>query len=76
MYQMENDNSILLFLLLVVIWVLPWKGMALWKAARSGHKIWFIVLLVVNTLAILEIVYIFIVSKKVQIIETKKPENN
>ncbi len=51
------------WLYLVLLWVLPWKGVALWKAARNSHKKWFIVLLVVNTLALLEIVYIFYFSK-------------
>ncbi len=49
---------------LAVVWAIPWKGVALWKAAKKGHKWWFIALLVVNTLAILEILYIFIFSKK------------
>ncbi len=44
--------------------VLPWKGVALWKAARNSDTVWFIVLLIVNTLAILEILYIFVFSKK------------
>jgi len=48
---------------LIVIWTMPWKGVALWKAARNSHKWWFIVLLFVNTLAILEIIYIFYFSK-------------
>lgn len=56
-------------ILLLVLWTVPWKGIALWKSARNGHLIWFIVLLVVNTLAILEIVYIFGFSKK-----TKSPQ--
>lgn len=56
---MEN-----LILVPIFIWTLPWKGVALWKAARNGHKKWFIVLLVVNTLAILEIIYIFYFSKQ------------
>lgn len=51
------------WLYLVLLWVLPWKGVALWKAARNAHKKWFIVLLVVNTLAILEMVYVFYFSK-------------
>lgn len=50
-------------LLAIIAWVLPWKGMALWKAAKNGQKNWFIALLVLNTLAILEIVYIFYFSK-------------
>lgn len=47
----------------VIIWNIPWKGVALWKAARNGHKFWFGTLFIFNTLAILEIVYIFFVSK-------------
>ena len=51
-------------LLLIAIWTLPWKGIALWKASRNGQNKWFIALLVFNTLAILEIIYIFYFSKK------------
>ena len=50
--------------LLLVAWTLPWKGVALWRSARNHHLVWFIVLLLVNTLAILEIIYIFGFSKK------------
>lgn len=46
-----------------VLWTIPWKGWALWKSARNEDKGWFIVLLVVNTLALLEIFYIFYFSK-------------
>jgi hypothetical protein len=38
-------------ILLLVLWTLPWKGVALWKAARNSHQKWFISLLVINTLA-------------------------
>lgn len=51
------------FILPFLLWVMPWKGIALWKAVRNNHKGWFIVLLVVNTLAILDILYIFVFSK-------------
>ncbi len=46
------------------LWTLLWKGVALWKAARLGEKWWFIALLIVNTLGLLEILYIFVFSKK------------
>jgi len=65
MEQLLNGSQALL-LILLMLWTLPWKAVALWKAARRGEKIWFIVLLVVNTLAILEILYIFIFSKRAQ----------
>lgn len=51
-------------LLLITLWTLPWKGAALWRAAKNSQRNWFIAILVVNTLAILEIVYIFYFSKK------------
>lgn len=49
---------------LIILWTLPWKGIALWKAAKINDKWWFIALLVLNTLALLEIFYIFIFSKR------------
>jgi len=54
-------------LLLITLWVLPWKAVALWKSARNKQTKWFIALLVLNTLAILEIIYIFFFSKKKKI---------
>jgi 4-amino-4-deoxy-L-arabinose transferase-like glycosyltransferase len=52
-----------LLMLLFIAWTVPWKGVALWKAARNKHLVWFIFMLIVNSLAILEIVYIFGFSK-------------
>jgi hypothetical protein len=49
---------------LLMLWTIPWKAVALWKAARMGSKVWFVVLLLVNTLAILDIIFIFAVAKK------------
>ena len=52
------------FFALILLWVLPWKGIALWKSARNGHGFWFIALLIVQTFAILDIIYIFIIDRK------------
>ena len=49
---------------IVIGWTLPWKGVAMWKSARNGQPAWFIALLVINTLAILEIVYLVFFQKK------------
>ena len=43
---------------LMAVWSLAWKGVALWYAARNHQKKWFIVILILNTLGILEIVYL------------------
>ena len=48
---------------LLALWSLFWKGLALWTSARKSQKIWFVVLLVVNTIGILDILYIFLFSK-------------
>ncbi len=48
---------------LIILWTLPWKGIALWKSARANERWWFIALLVINSLALLEILYIFVFSK-------------
>ncbi len=60
---MNNPTAVTLLAILAV-WALIWKGIALWKAARNSHKAWYIALLVVNTVGLLEIVYIFFFSKK------------
>ncbi|HEY0220891.1 MAG TPA: DUF5652 family protein [Candidatus Paceibacterota bacterium] len=52
------------WIVLAVLWTLPWKGVAMWKAARLSHKKWFIILFLANTLGILEIFYIFFIAKK------------
>ena len=51
-------------ILLLLAWTLPWKGVALWRAAGNKHLWWFVALFLLNTLAILEIIYIFGFSKK------------
>jgi len=58
-----------LLIVAALVWSLVWKGLALWKSARKGSKRWFIVLLVVNTVGILEILYIFLFSKTKRIAE-------
>lgn len=59
----------------VIAWALVWKGLALWRAALLRQKGWFIAILVLNTLGILEIIYIFLVSRRykvlVEVIEEK-----
>ena len=41
----------------LLLWSLVWKGLALWHAARREEKVWYIVLLLVNTAGILEIIF-------------------
>lgn len=50
-------------LIIVGLWTIFWKGLALWHTARKGKSGWFVLLLVVNTLGILEIIYLFGIEK-------------
>jgi len=47
----------------MMLWSLFWKGLALWHAAKRRQPWWFVAMLVVNTVGILEIVYLFVVAK-------------
>lgn len=47
-----------IFLLIIVAWTMFWKGLALWRAVKCDQQYWFVAMLVLNTLGILEIVYL------------------
>ncbi len=47
-----------------MFWSIVWKGIALWKSAKNGHKSWYIAILILNTLGILEIIYLIFFNKK------------
>jgi hypothetical protein len=51
-------------LAVLLIWSIAWKGLALWKAAHEESKVWFVALLIVNTVGILDILYLYVFSKK------------
>lgn len=62
-----------LWIAVAILWTLAWKGVALWRSAGLRQKWWFIAILLVNTLGVLEIAYLFLVAKnyKVEVIEEK-----
>ena len=72
MESMQTLSSLtgmpVLVIALVIIWSLIWKGFALWRAALLRHKWWFIAILVLNTIGILEIIYIFIVARRYEVV--------
>jgi hypothetical protein len=52
------------FLLLLLAWSFVWKGLALWHSARRTDTVWFVVFLFVNTVGILEIIYLFAFARR------------
>jgi hypothetical protein len=57
-------GTFLIFFFIFLIYSIILKGFALWKAARKNQKKWFIALLIINTGGLLELLYIFIFSKR------------
>jgi hypothetical protein len=53
-------------IVVLAIWEIVWKLIGLWKAARAGHKAWFICIAVFNTMGILPIIYIMMNKNKKQ----------
>lgn len=51
-------------LFVVIVWSLFWKGMALWHAAKNNQRNWFIIMLILSTIGIVEILYLFVFTKK------------
>ncbi|MBU0457162.1 MAG: DUF5652 family protein [Nanoarchaeota archaeon] len=59
MYELYQQPTNLIFgLLLVSVWIIIWKGLGLWYAARNEQKGWFIAILILNTLGLLPIIYL------------------
>jgi hypothetical protein len=56
---MGQISSMEIVLVLIILWSLPWKGVALWKAARNNQPAWFVALIIINTVGILEITYLY-----------------
>jgi methionyl-tRNA synthetase len=54
-------------------WSAVWKGIALWMAARRDQLVWYVILLVLNTVGILEMVYIFRVTPKQTDLVSERP---
>lgn len=47
----------------IFAWSMFWKGITLWRAAKGDQRNWFIALLLINTIGVLEIVYLFRFAK-------------
>ncbi len=50
--------------IILLVWSMIWKGIALWKSGRGNQLAWFVVLFIVNTVGILEIIYLAFFQKK------------
>lgn len=65
-FQFFNQIDVLndpKYLIPMLIWIIIWKGLALWKASQRKEVLWFWLLMIINTLGLLEICYIFVFSR-------------
>ncbi len=80
LYQYANIWFALL--ILIGLWDLAWKGLALWRAAKRREGWWFFALLILNTVGIFPMLYLIFTSdpdKKTGIVTIQRPngqENN
>lgn len=53
-------------IIILVIWDIIWKLVAMWHASRNSQLAWYIVLAIINSVGILPIFYIFVIRKSVK----------
>lgn len=61
------DPLIIAVIIILSIWQLVWKGIALWRSSQLKQRNWFIALFILiplNDMGILEIIYLFWFAKK------------
>ena len=56
--------GIMALIIVLLIWSAIWKGIALWKAGRNNQLRWYVVMFIINTVGILDIIYILAFQKK------------
>jgi hypothetical protein len=59
----DSPGWIIAVVVILGIWEAIWKGVALWRAGVDRNLLWFVLMFVLNTLGILEIIYIFGISR-------------
>jgi len=70
MCLIEPNAFLIHFLIILAIWDMIWKFIALWKSARNNQLGWFVCIAIFNTVGILPIIYILTHRKKA---EAEKP---
>lgn len=62
--DISSLSAALPLLVVLIAWSMTWKALALYRAGLNRSPAWFVVLFLVNTLGILEILYLFIWGRK------------
>lgn len=57
-------------LVALTVWTIFWKGFALWHAAKNNQRNWFVAILILSTVGILELVYLLKYAKNKYTVQT------
>ena len=57
---------------ILVLWEVVWKAIAMWKSARKNQLAWFVCIAIFNTVGILPIVYLLLNRQKPNCCDTDK----
>jgi hypothetical protein len=60
--QILNPSSPIFYL--IIAWSVVWKGIALWHSARNKQLVWYIAIFIINTVGILEIIYLIFFKRR------------
>jgi len=58
-----SETTVFIGFIILLLWSLLWKGLALWRAGRDGDKGWFIVLLLLNSAGVLDLFYLYFIKR-------------
>ena len=61
-FEITTTQTIVLGVL--AVWDLYWRGRALWHSAQAKNRNWFIALLLINSIGILPIIYLYNTRQK------------
>lgn len=61
---LNNPAAVTSLWLIALLWTFFWKGLGLWRSAQQKQNIWFVAILIINSLGLLEIIYLFSFSKE------------
>lgn len=59
-----NENLDIILIAVITIWSTILKGAGLWRAANLKQRNWFIVMLIINSVGIIELIYLFRFAEK------------
>jgi len=60
----EAHFWLLPIIIFLFVWDTVWKIIAMWKSARNNQLAWYILIIILNTVGILPIIYLWLQRKK------------